>query len=251
MDSTWKTNALGYGLYRFVAEANGQSLSIAFAFTTMVNNRAAPGAKTRLIEQVLSHIGKRCPDIAFALTDKDISKINAVKEVLPSVKNQLCYWHVLRYLDDRMADNKPPRKYDASYAHSRFRFIDKKWIPDTVSPLDNELEDAFEPTQRGQQKLDYDLLMGGVDEADERGGGVEEEEDYAFYTKAEIQTYQAGSEVILKEMRRGTMDVKHKKMLDTVILEQQRCVRAWDEDDRRKKALNTYQHSKYTMHRQR
>lgn len=119
----------------------------------MVNNRAAPGAKTRLIEQVLSHIGKRCPDIAFALTDKDISKINAVKEVLPSVKHQLCYWHVLRYLDDRMADNKPPRKYDASYAHSRFRFIDKKWIPDTVSPLDNELEDAFEPTQRGQQKL--------------------------------------------------------------------------------------------------
>ncbi|KAJ7821905.1 hypothetical protein B0H13DRAFT_1660027, partial [Mycena leptocephala] len=45
---TGKTNALGYELYAVVAEANGQTLPFAFAFTTSTDGTAAEGAKDRM-----------------------------------------------------------------------------------------------------------------------------------------------------------------------------------------------------------
>jgi hypothetical protein len=146
---------LGYELYGFVAEANGQSLPIAFAFTAMEHNTAAPGAKTRLIEQVLRHISKLCPNIAFALTDKDISEIHAVREVLPSVKHQLCCCHVLRYLDERMSSNRPPPKYNAEAAHSRFNFIDKDWVPETITTCTDDIEDPFDIREKETSKITF------------------------------------------------------------------------------------------------
>ncbi|KAJ7104672.1 hypothetical protein C8R44DRAFT_640136, partial [Mycena epipterygia] len=77
LDSTWKTNALGYELYAIVAEANGQALPLAFAFTTSTDGTAAEGAKDRMLQHVLGHISQHCPKIKFVGSDKDTTEINA------------------------------------------------------------------------------------------------------------------------------------------------------------------------------
>ncbi|KAJ7694762.1 hypothetical protein B0H17DRAFT_873912, partial [Mycena rosella] len=77
LDSTWRTNALGYELYAVVAEANGQALPLAFAFTTSTDGTAAEGAKDRMLQHVLGHIAGKCPNISFVGTDKDSTEINA------------------------------------------------------------------------------------------------------------------------------------------------------------------------------
>ncbi|KAJ6506451.1 hypothetical protein DFH09DRAFT_1200157 [Mycena vulgaris] len=67
MDSTWKTNALGYELYGIVGEANGQALPLAFAFASSTDGTAAEGAKDRMLQHVPGHISMRCP-----LSDTDV-----------------------------------------------------------------------------------------------------------------------------------------------------------------------------------
>jgi hypothetical protein len=88
------------------------------------------GAKRRMLGACLRHIRPYCPNIKFALSDKDASEINAIAEELPEAKHQLCYWHVLRYLGDRLSENKKPRPYDAEAAHGKFDFIDPLWEPE-------------------------------------------------------------------------------------------------------------------------
>ncbi|KAG6904192.1 hypothetical protein DXG01_011819, partial [Tephrocybe rancida] len=127
MDSTWKTNAAGYELYGIVGEANGQALPLAFAFTASMDDTAAPGAKDRMLQGVLKHIH-------FAHTDKDKSEINAIHAVLPHAKSQLCSWHAIRYLKERLAEDKLPTKYDPRRAHKLFAFIDPTWAPGVSAP---------------------------------------------------------------------------------------------------------------------
>ena len=107
-----KTNALGYELYAIVAEANGQALPLAFAFTCSTDGTAAPHAKDRMLQNVLRHVGNYCPNIAAGHSDKELSEISAIRIVLPDARNQLCYWHAIKYLEERLAEDKPPAKYD-------------------------------------------------------------------------------------------------------------------------------------------
>jgi hypothetical protein len=41
----------------------------------------------------------------------------------------------MRYLDERLAENKPPAKYDPRTAHLTFDFIDPTWAPGVSSGL--------------------------------------------------------------------------------------------------------------------
>ncbi|KAF8221447.1 hypothetical protein L208DRAFT_1414990, partial [Tricholoma matsutake] len=70
MDSTWKTNALSYELYACIAQY--------------------------------------CPNIVSVNTDKDQTKLSAVSEVFPYARRQLCYWHVIRYPETCLAEDKLP-----------------------------------------------------------------------------------------------------------------------------------------------
>lgn len=130
---TGKTNAVGYELYAIVGEANGQALPLAFAFTASTSGHAAEGAKDRMLQDVLDYVTKRCPGIMFALSDKDMSEINAVRAKIPNAKHQLCYWHGIKYLEERLAEDKPPAKYDPRKAHLIFDFIDPTWAPGVTS----------------------------------------------------------------------------------------------------------------------
>ncbi|KZV78080.1 hypothetical protein EXIGLDRAFT_576465, partial [Exidia glandulosa HHB12029] len=128
MDSTWKTNRLGFETYGFVGEANGQAIPLGFILTSS-SAMAQPGAKQRLLKSVLDSLNTHCPNIRFTLSDKDTSEINACRASKPSVKHQLCYWHAIRYLEQRLGEDTPPAFYDARIAHRVFDFIDPTWIP--------------------------------------------------------------------------------------------------------------------------
>ncbi|KAG6818224.1 hypothetical protein H0H93_006687 [Arthromyces matolae] len=128
MDSTWKTNALGYELYAILGEANGQGIPVAFAFTTSTDGTAPAGAKDRMMQQVIRHVYSQCQNIRFTLSDKDISEINALRAEIPTAKHQLCYWHAIRYITERLAKNEPPAAYDPRKANAIFDFIDPTWV---------------------------------------------------------------------------------------------------------------------------
>ncbi|KIJ30764.1 hypothetical protein M422DRAFT_184438 [Sphaerobolus stellatus SS14] len=133
MDSTWKTNAVGYELYGIVAEANGRSLPVAFVFVT-TDGSALSGAKDRMLQQVLGHLKNKCPNILFTLSDKDQSEINACRAIFPQARHQLCYWHAIRYIEERLAEDKIPAPYDPLKAHRIFDFIDPTWAPGVTVP---------------------------------------------------------------------------------------------------------------------
>jgi MULE transposase domain. len=102
--STGKTNALGYELYSVVAEVNGQGIPVAFIFTTS-DGTAEEGAKERMLQDLLEYLKKRCPNIMFTLSDKELSEINAFQVKLLQAKHQLCYWHAIRYIEERLGEN--------------------------------------------------------------------------------------------------------------------------------------------------
>jgi hypothetical protein len=128
-----KTNALGHEFYAIVGEANGQAVPMAFAFTASADGTALPGAKDRMLQDFIGWVSERCPNITFTLSDKDTSEINAFHTVIPTAKHQLCYWHALKYLEERLAEDKPPARYDPRKAHRIFEFVDPTWAPGVTS----------------------------------------------------------------------------------------------------------------------
>jgi hypothetical protein len=78
---------------------------------------------------VIRHVRVWFPNIIFALSDKDTTEINAVHVKLPNAKHQLCYWHAIQYLEERLADDKLPAKYNSRIAHCVCPFINPTWAP--------------------------------------------------------------------------------------------------------------------------
>lgn len=148
-----RTNAAQYELYGFVGEANGQAMPLAFLFTISTGD-AAEGAKTRMLGDVLKYMNQRCPDIMFTLSDKEPAEINACRAEIPQAKHQLCYWHAITYIEERLAENKPPAAYDPRKAHQIFDFIDPTWAPGVTAVYaddDEEGEGVDEVAQSGTQ----------------------------------------------------------------------------------------------------
>jgi MULE transposase domain len=69
-------------------------------------------------------------DPEFTLSDKDDAEINAMQEVWPLAKHQLCAWHALRAWKRRLAKLLEGLAfYDAKEAHCLFAIIDETWLP--------------------------------------------------------------------------------------------------------------------------
>jgi hypothetical protein len=164
---TGKTNALEYELYAVVAEVNGQTLPFAFVFTTSTDGTAAEGAKDRMLQHVLGHIDEKCPNSSFVRSGKDSTEINAARAKLPHAKHQLCTWHGVRYIQERLTEKKPLAKYDPRNAHRAFDFIDPTWAPGvTAGLLDDGVVEADalidkpedEPEEDGPAPVPEDAL---------------------------------------------------------------------------------------------
>jgi len=75
------------------------------------------------------------------LSDKDPSEIEAFRGKLPGAKHQLCYWHGVRYIEERLGEDKPPTYYDPRKANLTFTFIDPTWAPGVTR---GEVEEYFD-----------------------------------------------------------------------------------------------------------
>lgn len=95
----------------------------------MTDGSAKSGAKQRILTEILAELSRCCPNIKFTLSDKDPSEINACRTSVSKAKHQLCYWHGIKYIEERLTEDKPPAAYDPRIAHEVFKFIDPTWAP--------------------------------------------------------------------------------------------------------------------------
>ncbi|KAJ2970013.1 hypothetical protein NUW54_g12830 [Trametes sanguinea] len=129
MDSTWNTNGGNFELFAAMADINGAGLPLAFLFIR-TTPAAAAGAKQTILERFLHQLKALGVDPEFTLTDKDWSEINAMSATWPDAKHQLCFWHGLRAVKQRLCKTKEtPAAYDAAAACREFSFIDPGFIP--------------------------------------------------------------------------------------------------------------------------
>ncbi|KIY64289.1 hypothetical protein CYLTODRAFT_358634 [Cylindrobasidium torrendii FP15055 ss-10] len=112
VDSTWKTNALGYELYAVIGETYGSGMPLAFLL--LKSDDGAPGGKQRYLECLFRHL-QICWKLrpAWTLSDKDLSEINALCTVKQRVSTV----------------RRAPAFYHADKAHEEFDFIRADFLP--------------------------------------------------------------------------------------------------------------------------
>ena len=104
-----------------------------------VNASQDPGAKELYIQAVLRHLRDTWNIRALAtLSDKDWSEINSMRAVWPAAKYQLCFWHALRAVKQRLA-KKPeaPGSYNWHEANSEFSFVSSEFVPESQQSTPN------------------------------------------------------------------------------------------------------------------
>lgn len=90
------------------------------------------GGKEALLTDFLKHFRDvwGISAIAFTLSDKDSTEINAFRAVWPKAKHQLCYWHCNKAVKKRLAIlRRMPGPYNAEAARREFPFISKDFVP--------------------------------------------------------------------------------------------------------------------------
>jgi MULE transposase domain len=115
-------------LFAAVTDMLGEGLPLSYLFITTEAN-AAPQTKQKALIAWMEAIRSLGIEPQFTLSDKDQSEINALQEVWPDAKHQLCLWHILRALKWRLSQNQPPGPYNALEAHSKYLVIDPAFIP--------------------------------------------------------------------------------------------------------------------------
>lgn len=112
-----------------MGEAYGSGLPL--AYVAIQSNSHTPGAKERLLHQLLLSLREQWKIHAkITLSDKDFGEINAMRGVWPDAKHQLCFWHVLRAVKKRMAIlRRMPGPYNADTAHREFHWISTEFLP--------------------------------------------------------------------------------------------------------------------------
>lgn len=114
-----------------MGEYRGSGLALGYLFIQAKTKNPPPHSKQVIISQFLKHFRdkwKLSPIIT--LSDKDWSEINACRDIFPDAKHQLCFWHVLRAIRQRLAlTRRQPSRYDGQAAHEAFDFIDPDFVP--------------------------------------------------------------------------------------------------------------------------
>ena len=111
-----------------MAGVHGSGIPLAFCYVETTKD-AGTGAKEQLLKKFLEKLKERGVNPKFTLTDKDISAINAMRAIWPRAKHQLCFWHALRALKQRLAKKTKPVPYDVDSAVNEFPFIDRTFVP--------------------------------------------------------------------------------------------------------------------------
>ena len=116
-------------LFGGMADMLGEGLPLSYLFVVTSAN-APPQTKELVLVKWMSALKARGIAPEFTMSDKDQTEINALNQVWPTAKHQLCLWHVLRALKRRLANNRePPAFYAAAEANKKFPFIDPSFLP--------------------------------------------------------------------------------------------------------------------------
>ena len=147
IDATFVTNNAGMDLYAVLAELYGTGVPLAYRFVEKDNSTGPPPAETmtQIIHQSLRPLRQSGLFPSFVGCDKDKSELNAIQQVWPSAKVQLCYWHAKRAIQMKLKD--PGRAN--SLAH---------YTPEEAQALVPSLEICWgsHPTRRSSKKHRYD-----------------------------------------------------------------------------------------------
>ena len=116
-------------LFAGMADMLSEGLPLSFLFV-VTNAEAPPYTKETLLINWMEGLKSRGISPEFTHSDKDQSEINALNQVWPTAKHQLCLWHMLRALKRRLANNRePPAFYGLEDAKKIFAFIDPTFVP--------------------------------------------------------------------------------------------------------------------------
>ena len=122
---------MNFELYDFHAEVHGTGFPLAYLF--LENNGNCSGLiRTDTIAAFLIEIRlHKCIEPEFFLTDKDFAQISAALRAWPSIKIQLCQWHMHRAIENKLKDSKKAQQiiYNPFVAHEKFSFIATTFIP--------------------------------------------------------------------------------------------------------------------------
>lgn len=123
------TNGNNCELFAAVAGVEGSGVLLAYCLI-QTSPEAGKGAKEETLKSFLHHLKKLGVNPEYTLTDKDWSEINAMRAVWPHTKHQLCFWHALRALKQRLAKNKTtPAFYNVESDLGEFSFISRAFVP--------------------------------------------------------------------------------------------------------------------------
>ncbi|KAI0994329.1 hypothetical protein K3495_g13853 [Podosphaera aphanis] len=98
IDTTYGTNNAGMELNAVLAELDRTGAPMAYLFVEKNNpfGTSSPGTMTQVIYQFLRVLDDLGVNPSFVNCDKDKSEINAIEQVWPSARIQLCFWHANR-----------------------------------------------------------------------------------------------------------------------------------------------------------
>ena len=115
----------------FTSMANMLSKGLPLSFLFVVTNAEAPPyTKETLLINWMEGLKSHGISPEFTHSDKDQLEINTLNQVWPTVKHQLCLWHMLHALKCRLANNwEPLAFYGSAYAKKIFAFIDPTFVP--------------------------------------------------------------------------------------------------------------------------
>src|SRR5258708_2466076 len=116
-------------LFGSMADMVGEGLPLSYLFV-VTSADAPPHTKERVLVNWMAALKAQGITPEFTFSDKDQSEINALGQVWPTAKHQLCFWHILQSLRHRLANNRdPPTFYGSVDAKQLFGFIDSAFLP--------------------------------------------------------------------------------------------------------------------------
>ncbi|KAI0997184.1 hypothetical protein K3495_g11001 [Podosphaera aphanis] len=104
IDVTFGTNNAGMDLFAVLAEFDGTGTPLVYLFVQKLAPTEA-GAMTQVLVRFMEKIRFLGLDPSFVGCDKDKFEINAIQEVWPSAKVQLCFWHAKRAIRAKLHDS--------------------------------------------------------------------------------------------------------------------------------------------------
>jgi len=113
-----------------LGQIDGSGYPMTYLF--LDNAKKDDGVRTAILANFFKQLYDRgLQNAEFFLTDKDRAQINAAQQIWPSIKIQLCLWHLKRAVKKRLGDTSIPQRtsYNSQCASTLTGFIDLNFHP--------------------------------------------------------------------------------------------------------------------------